>query len=515
MQSSSSDPLPEQSVSLVIVAVAVTLLLASLGQTIVSTALPVIVRDLGGLEHLTWVVIAYLLSSTVVAPIYGKLGDLYGRKIVLQAAIVIFLLGATLSAMATSMTFLIAARAVQGLGGGGLMVVAMTVVADVIPARQRGRIQGVFAGVFGLSTLAGPLLGGFFVQSLSWHWIFLINIPVGLVALAVITTVLRPQAVRVKHKIDYLGFLLLTAALSAVILLTSLGGVVFPWISAPMGGLVLLSVVLLGAFLFVEARADEPVLPLSLFRSNTFVVINTVLVLVGITMFGTITFIPLYLQIAKGVSPVSSGLQLLPMMAGMIGASVLAGQFMSRTGRYRVLPIGAMVVLTTGLLLLATMGLDTPSWLVGLYMLAVGVGIGPTMSVGVTAVQNAIDRRMVGVATASVTLFRQIGGSLGVSVFGAIFSHRLVLELGASLPAGGVRAAFDSQAVAALPEPARMRLLEAFAAALHPVFFIAAGAAILAFGLSFLLRELPLSNVLHKEGGAPSGTAAAPAKASR
>lgn len=516
MTESRSKPMTEQSAGLVIIAVAVTMLLASLGQTIVSTALPVIVRDLGGLEHLTWVVVAYLLSSTVVAPIYGKLGDLFGRKIVLQTAIVIFLMGAALSAMATSMTFLIAARLVQGLGGGGLLVVAMTVVADVIPARQRGRVQGMLAGVFGFSTVVGPLLGGLLVQGFSWRWIFLVNMPLGLLALAVISIVLRSPPRQVSHKIDYAGFALLSGTLTTAVLYSSLGGVVLGWTSPPMLLLLALFATLLLAFIQVERRAAEPVLPMNLFRNNTFVVVNTGLVLVGITMFGTITFIPMYLQVAKGISPVASGVQLLPMMAGMISASALSGQIMTRTGRYRMLPIASTFLLTLGLILLGTMELATPSWLVALYMLMVGVGIGPTMTVGVTAVQNAVSPDKMGIATASVTLFRQIGGSIGVSLFGAIFSHRLALEMGPAALEGGTRSAFDPATMAALSVVERNHMLEAFAAAMHPVFFVAAGAGLGAFLLSLLLRELPLATMLRKEsepGPSESGSVVACASA--
>ena len=486
-----------QSVGLIIGAVAVTLLLASLGQTIVSTALPTIVGELGGLEHLTWVVIAYLLSSTVVAPIYGKLGDLYGRKIVLQAAIVIFLIGAMLSAFANSMTFLILARTVQGLGGGGLMVVAMTVVADVIPPRQRGRIQGIFGAVFGVATVVGPLLGGFIVEHLSWQWIFIINLPLGLVTLGVISFALQPKVTRVAHKIDYMGFALLTAALSAFVLATSLGGNTFPWFSVQVIGLVAFSIVALIAFVWVEARAAEPVLPLQLFGNNTFVITNAVGFLVGMAMFGSITFLPLFLQVAKGVSPTNSAFQLLPMMVGLIGASTLSGFIMSRTGRYKLLPLLASAVLFAGLLLLGMMDLTTPDWQIAIYMFIVGVGIGPINSVGVTATQNAVPRELVGVATAGTTLFRQIGGSIGVSVFGAIFSSNLAGQLGGEVPSGG--GAFNAQAIQALPEAVRNQVLEGFAAALHPVFLTAAAAAVIALGLSFLLREIPLATTLRQE----------------
>ncbi len=489
----------EQPVVLIIGAVAVTLLLASLGQTILPTALPVIVSELGGLEHLTWVVTAYLLGSTVVAPIYGKLGDLYGRKVVLQAAIVIFLIGATLSALASTMTFLIFARAVQGLGGGGLMVVAMTVVADVVPARQRGKIQGVFGAVFGVSTVAGPLLGGVFVEQLGWQWIFLINLPIGLLALVVIALALKPRTGRFSHRIDYTGFVLLTGALSSFVIATSLGGSVFAWVSVEVVGLVMLSVLLLVAFIFVEARAAEPVLPLALFRNNTFVITNSVGFLVGMAMFGTITFLPLYLQIAKGVSPTGSGLQLIPMMVGLILSSTLAGFFMSRTGRYRVLPILSSAVLVAGLLLLGFMRLDTPDLQVAVYMFLVGIGIGPITSVGITATQNAVSNEVVGVATASSSMFRQIGGAIGVTLFGALFSTGLAIHLGDLLPAGGTSNAFSSEALAALPGPVRERMLEGFSSALHPVFLVGALVGVLAFALSLLPRELPLATTLRHE----------------
>jgi EmrB/QacA subfamily drug resistance transporter len=490
------------SVRLVIGAVAVVLLLASLGQTIVSTALPTIVGQLGGLDHLTWVVIAYLLSSTVVAPIYGKLGDLYGRKIVLQAAIVIFLVGAVLSALATNMTFLIIARAIQGLGGGGLMVVAMTVVADIIPPRQRGKVQGIFSAVFGVATVVGPLLGGFIVEHISWQWIFLINLPLGVIALIVIAAALKPRPDRVSHSIDYLGFVLLSGGLTAFVLATSLGGNTFPWVSVEIVGLIVFAIVALGAFLWVESRAAEPVLPLALFANNTFAVTSAVGFLVGMAMFGSITFLPMYLQLAKGISPTDSALQLVPMMVGLIGASMVSGFIMTRTGRYRILPQISTLVLIVGLILLATMQLATPSWLVAIYMFLVGAGIGPVNSVSVTATQNAVPREVVGAATAGTTLFRQIGGSIGVSVFGAIFSSGLASRLGDAIPEGSGTGAFSAQAVAALPEPVRNMMLEAFASSLHPVFFTAAGAAVLAFGLTFLLEERPLANSLRKESEA-------------
>lgn len=489
------EDLPNQSVRLIIGAVATVLLLASLGQTIVGTALPTIVGELGGLEHLTWVVTAYLLASTVVAPIYGKLGDLYGRKIVLQAAILIFLVGAVLSAMASSMTFLIVARVIQGLGGGGLLVVAMTVVADVIPPRQRGRIQGIFGAVFGVATVVGPLLGGFFVEHLGWQWIFLINLPLGVLALAVIAVAFKQKPGRAQHKIDYLGAALLTATLSATVLFTSLGGTTFGWLSPVILGLIGVAVASLIGFLLVEARAAEPILPLSLFSIPTFSLASGVLFISGLAMFGALTFLPLFLQTVMGVSPADSGLQMLPVMVGMFGTSILSGQLMSRTGRYRWMPITGSAFITAGLVLLSTMTQHTEWWLLAVYMLVFGIGLGFVNAVLVTVVQNAVPTRVVGVATAGTALFRQIGGSLGVSVFGAIFANRLATELGGA----GHGSAFDPAALAALPEAARDQVLSAFTNALHPVFLIAAAAGVVAVVLAWLIPFRPLATSLRQE----------------
>jgi EmrB/QacA subfamily drug resistance transporter len=503
MSTDNAGPVPAsetaQPVGLIIGAVAVVLLLASLGQTIVSTALPTIVGELGGLDHLTWVVTAYLLSSTVVAPIYGKLGDLYGRKIVLHLAISIFLVGSVVAGLAGDMLTLIIARVVQGLGGGGLMVVAMTVVADVVAPRDRGKIQGIFGGVFGISTIVGPLLGGFFVENLSWHWIFFVNLPLGLLALGVIAVVFRLKPKRVAHKVDYMGAVLLTGALSALVLFTSLGGATLPWGSPTIIALIVLTIAFLVGFVFVESRAAEPILPLSLFRDNTFLVTNSVGFIVGLAMFGSITFLPLYLQTVQGISPTASGLSLLPMMLGLVGTSILSGQVLSRTGRYKILPILATAMLTGGMLLLSTLSIDTDPLLVALYMFVVGVGIGPVMSVGVTATQNAVPRAMLGVATAGATMFRQIGGSIGVSVFGVIFSAGLAARLGNLLPTGSSHSAFSSAALAALSEALRQQVLVAFTEALHPVFITAATLSVLAFGLTFLLNEIPLATSLRKE----------------
>ncbi len=492
-----------QSVRLVIGSVAVVLLLGSLGQTIVATALPTIVADLGGLDHLSWVITAYLLASTVVAPVAGKLGDLYGRKVVLQTAIVTFLIGAIVCGIAGDMTTLIAGRLVQGLGGGGLMVSSIAVVADVIPPRQRGRVQGIFGGVFGISTIIGPLLGGFLVEHLSWHWIFFVNLPIGLVAFLVIASVFRGSGRRVAHRIDYLGALLLTTALASTVLFTSLGGRTFAWNSAFVVSLMALAVASLIGFVLVERRAAEPVLPLSLFAVRTFSVVSAMGFIVGLAMFGSITFLPLFLQVVVGVSPSTSGLQLVPMVGGLLLTSIAAGQWMSRTGRYRMLPLIGTVVMVAGLVMLSTMDASTNIWLISAYMAVVGAGIGPVMTVSITATQNAVPQAQVGSATAGATLFRQVGGAIGVAAFGAIFSNRLAAELGAVVPSGalpqGAAGSFGPQMVQSLPPPLRELVLDAFTNALHPIFAVAAVAGVVAFGLGFMLDEIPLSDTLRAE----------------
>jgi EmrB/QacA subfamily drug resistance transporter len=337
------------------------LFLASLDQTIVSTALPTIVGELGGIEHLSWVVTAYLLASTVSGPVYGKLGDLYGRKIVLQAAIVIFLVGSALCGLSQNMGELIAFRALQGLGAGGLIVTTMAVVADIFPPRDRGRYQGFFGAVFGVSTVLGPLLGGFFVDHLSWRWIFYINLPVGIAALAVIAVAFHRHTAQRKHAVDYAGALLLAGGLSGVVLFTSLGGTTYAWSSPQMIGVLVLGVGLLVAFALVERSAAEPILPLSLFRNQTFRTTSAIGFIVGLALFGAITFLPLYLQIVKGLSPTSSGLQLTPMMGGLLVTSIVSGNLISRFGRYRPFPIAGTAVMTGALGLLATLGVETPS----------------------------------------------------------------------------------------------------------------------------------------------------------
>jgi EmrB/QacA subfamily drug resistance transporter len=492
---------PEQPVRVIFGALLLVLLLASLDQTIVSTALPTIVGDLGGISHLSWVVTGYLLASTVVGPLYGKLGDLYGRKTLLQIAIVLFLIGSALCGASQSMTELIAFRAIQGLGGGGLIVTTIAVVGDIIAPRDRGRYQGFFGGVFGVSTVIGPLLGGFFVDNLSWRWIFYINLPLGLIALAVIGAVFRARPDHVQHRIDYLGAAALSAGLSAIVLATSLGGTTYAWDSTPIVAMIVIGVVMLVLFPLIERRSPEPILPLALFRNRTFAVTSAVGFIVGLALFGSVTYLPLYLQIVKGQSPTASGLLLTPLMGGVLVTSILSGNLISRFGRYRFFPIAGTALMTVGVYLLSKLGVSTSTATAGLYMLILGLGLGMVMQVLVLAVQNAVDYRFLGVATSGSTLFRQIGGSIGVSAFGAIFSNRLAHELAVRLPPGAqVPAAANPVAVDQLPAAVHQPYVAAFAAALQPVFLTATGVSLVGFLLTWLLRELPLRQSARAEG---------------
>jgi EmrB/QacA subfamily drug resistance transporter len=467
------------------------LLLASLDQTIVSTALPTIVGELGGLEHLSWVVTAYLLAVTAVTPLYGKLGDLYGRKVVLQGALILFLIGSVLCGLAQGMTSLIAFRAIQGLGGGGLMVGAQAALGDVVPPSDRGRYSGLFGAVFGVSSIAGPLLGGFLTSHTSWRWIFYVNLPVGLAALAVLAATLPAAAERRSHRIDYLGTLLLAAGLSAIILLTTLGGTSYDWGSWQIVLMGVVGVVCLVCFWFVEGRAPEPILPPSLFGNRVFVVTSAVGLVVGFALFGALTYLPLFQQIVRGLSPTASGLQLLPVMAGLLCSSIVSGQVISRTGRYKAWPIAGTAIATLGLWLLSGLDERTGSGLAALHMLVLGLGLGMVMQVLVLAVQNAVPYEMLGVATSGATLFRSIGGALGTAVLGAVFTAKLKSELPASSGAGG-GAGLDPTVIHRLPPVQREVVIHAFTDAVDLVFLVAAAIALVAFALTWLIPERPL-----------------------
>jgi EmrB/QacA subfamily drug resistance transporter len=488
--------------------------LASLDQTIVATALPTIAGDLHGLNHLSWVVTAYLLTSTVSTPIWGKLGDLYGRKKLFQSAIVIFLVGSALAGLAHSMAELIGFRAIQGIGAGGLMVGAQAITGDVISPRQRGRYVGYFGGVFALTSVAGPLLGGVFTQHLSWRWIFYINIPIGVIALFVIASVLHIPVRRTEHAIDYLGTALLGAAVTCAILLTKWGGSTYAWGSATIIGMGVLVVALIVVFCFVEQHAAEPVIPLNLFRIRVFSVSSVVGFIVGFIMFGCIIYIPLYLQVVHGATPTSSGLQLLPLVAGMLITFVLSGQLISRRGRYKIFPIIGTGVMTVGLYLLTLMTPGTTLVESSVAMVIVGLGVGCVMQVLVVAVQNAVPYNQLGTATSSATFFRSIGSAFGVALFGAIYDIRLLAELPKYLPASVVRQlgkniSLTPAQIDKLPAPLRHGYVEAFSHSLQVVFLFGVPFTIVGFALTWLLKEIPLrdSAFVDLEGSAETPTA--------
>jgi EmrB/QacA subfamily drug resistance transporter len=473
------------------------MLLAALDQTIVSTALPTIVSELGGLNHLSWVVTAYLLAATASTPLWGKLGDQYGRKRLFQASIVIFLVGSALCGLSQDMFQLIVFRALQGLGGGGLMVLVVAIVGDVVPPRERGRYQGLFGAVFGVSSVCGPLLGGWFVDNLSWRWVFYINLPIGVLALFVIAAVLPRTGERERHRIDYLGTLLIVGWAVGLVLMTTWGGTRYDWVSGPIIGLLAGSLVLIVVWVLVERRAAEPIMPPKLLVNRVFALGAAISFAVGFAMFGALTFLPIFLQIVHGVSPTLSGVYLLPMMLGMLASSIGSGQLITHFGRYKIYPVIGTPLIAIAMWLCSRLDENSSTLSMSLRFALLGFGLGLVMQVLVIAVQNAVSYEDLGSATSGVTFFRQIGGSFGVAVFGSIFSNQLASNIGRLAPV--LPPGFDPSAVQGNPQlldrfPAevKQRVLHAYAQSIDSVFLWAVPVAAFAFVLTWFLREVPL-----------------------
>ncbi len=480
------------------------LFLAALDQTVVATALPTIVGELGGLDFYSWVVTAYLLSSTVCTPLYGKISDMYGRRVVFQAAILIFLFGSLLAGVAQGMLQLILFRAIQGMGAGGLMAMTFAVIGDVVSPRERGRYIGLLAGVWAFASVIGPLIGGFIVDNVTWRWVFLINLPIGAVALVVTSSVLHLPVTSRPHRLDVQGAVLLVLGITCVLTALVWGGVEYPWSSLPIVGLASVGVLAVAAFIVWEGRAQEPILPMRLFSNSIFSVSSALGFLTGVALFGGVIFLPLFLQIVSGVSATSSGLLLLPLTAGIVTGSVGSGRIISHTGRYRVWPIGGLGTATVGMFLLSTMHAQTSFWVSGLYMAIMGLGVGAAMQVTVLVVQNSAAYRDLGVATSAAQFFRQMGGSFGVAVFGAIMNARLAVELPARIP----RAALDEvggdvsqllsspTAIRELPPAVAHGIAASVEVAIQSVFRWSVPLMAAGFVLAWFLREIPLRDTV-------------------
>ncbi|MDX1883731.1 MDR family MFS transporter [Mycolicibacterium sp. 120270] len=491
---SSSAEISPQRRNLIFVAVLLGMLLAALDQTIVATALPTVVADLGGAGHQAWVVTSYLLASTIATAIVGKLGDLFGRKAVFQASVGFFLVGSVLCGLSGSMTMLVAARALQGIGGGAIMVTAMAVIGEVIPLRERGRYQGALGAVFGVTTVIGPLLGGFFTDHLTWRWAFWINIPVAVVVLLVGATAIPALAKSARPVIDYAGILFVGLGASGLTLATSWGGGEYAWGSPVIIGLFVASFAALAVFVWVELHAAEPILPIRLFASPVFTVCCVLGFIVGFAMLGALTFLPTFMQFVDGVSATTSGMRTLPMVAGMLITSIGSGNIVGRTGRYKVFPVVGTATMAVGFVLLSTMDAATPTWQQSVFLFILGSGIGLCMQVLVLVVQNTASFADLGVATSGVTFFRTIGSSFGAAIFGSLFANFLDARIGPALIASGAppRAAESPQALHALSPEAAAPIVEAYADSLGKVFLCAVPVALVGFVVSLFLKEIPL-----------------------
>jgi len=495
-------PRVRREVLIVLPGLLLAIVLAMLDQLVVSTALPRIVGDLGGVTHLSWVVTAYVLASTVTTPLYGKLGDLYGRKRLLTIAIVVFLAGSALSGLAQSMDQLIVFRALQGLGAGGLLTGAIATIGDLVPPRERGVYMGYMMAAMMLAMIAGPLVGGYITDNFSWRWIFYINMPVGGAALLYLAATLHVPRRRVEHRVDYLGAVLLAVGATAIILLTTWGGTQYAWRSVQIIGLGVLGVAATAGFLGAEARAAEPILPLHVFRNRNFALASGMGFLLGLGMFGALTFLPLYQQTVQHLSATGSGLMLIPMMLGSTVTSLIAGQVTTKSGRYKALPIVGAAVMTFGMYLLTTLTDHTSRATTGLFFVVIGVGMGFLMQVTTLVMQNSVDPKDMGVASSARTFFQQIGGSIGVAMFGAVFARRLTGSPTTQLPGVGLNASgghLNPVSINRLPVPIRHDVFAAITHAVTDVFWWTVPAVAVVFVLAWFVQEVPL------RGRAPAG----------
>lgn len=499
-----TDTPDRRSILLVFVGLMTAMLLSALDQTIFSTALPTIVGELNGVDHMLWVTTAYILAATIMMPVYGKVGDLVGRKPLFIAAIVLFMIGSIVGGLSQGMTELIVGRAIQGLGGGGLMILAQAIIADIVPARERGRYMGVMGGVFALASVVGPLLGGWFTESVSWRWCMWINIPLG--ALAIVSAVVflhPPHQNRARPRLDVAGMMLIAIASASLVLFTSWGGGQYEWGSPMILSLIALTIVSGAAFVLVERRAAEPIMPLMLFRRRNFVLTTSAGLLMGIAMFGTLAYMPTYLQMVAQVDATSAGLLMIPMMGTMLPTSIIVGRRVSATGRYKLYPAIGAVVIGMAMFLLSSMTFDQPIWQTCLYLAVFGAGLGLQMQVLVLIVQNTFPLSMVGTATAANNYFRQIGASLGAAVVGSIFTSNLIELLSERLP-GGAGALGDANsitpgAVLELPQEIQDVIVSSYNDALTPVFLYIVPLSLVSLVLLLFVREVPLRTTLDRE----------------